>query len=155
MGSINSDPVNENLVKSAMLYKMIRFVSWPNKPSEIKICTIAPTDFNAALKEVIKNSKNENIIEIIYLGKNRKAIDSCHVIYFDNKKTKENKILIKNIEKKPILTVSDKEGFIKYGGIVELYKEKNKIKFSISIKAKKKSGLKISSKMLTLAKIVE
>jgi hypothetical protein len=53
------------------------------------------------------------------------------------------------------LTISEIEGFTQSGGIINFYIEESKIRFEINVGAAEKAGLKISSKLLKLAKITQ
>ncbi len=54
----------------------------------------------------------------------------------------------------PVLTVSDGKGFSLAGGIIELYVEGGRMRFAINVDAAERSGLRLSSRLLGLAKIV-
>ena len=53
------------------------------------------------------------------------------------------------------LTVGEVKGFAEQGGIINLTREENRLRFEVNIDAAAKSRLKISSKLLALAKIVK
>ncbi len=53
-----------------------------------------------------------------------------------------------------VLTVADTKGFLESGGIINFLMEDKKVRFEINVTAAKKSKLKISSKLLRLAKRV-
>jgi len=50
-----------------------------------------------------------------------------------------------------VLTVGETERFTESGGIINFTREGNKIRFAISDDTAKRAGLKISSKLLSLA----
>jgi hypothetical protein len=52
------------------------------------------------------------------------------------------------------LTVGETEGFAVQGGIINLTVEEDKVHFEINPVAAERAGLKISSKLLSMAKIV-
>jgi len=52
------------------------------------------------------------------------------------------------------LTVGESEGFAVRGGIINLMAEGNKLHFEVNLLAADRAGLKISAKMLALARIV-
>ena len=55
---------------------------------------------------------------------------------------------------KPVLTISEVNGFIEQGGIINFIIVNDKIRFEINERVAKESGLKISSKLLRLARKV-
>ena len=54
----------------------------------------------------------------------------------------------------PVLTVSDGKGFAQAGGIIELYVEGGRMRFAINVDATARSGLRLSSRLLGLAKVI-
>jgi hypothetical protein len=53
-----------------------------------------------------------------------------------------------------VFTVADQEGFARAGGTANFFRADNRIRFEINPLAAKKAGLKISSRLLRLAKVV-
>ena len=53
-----------------------------------------------------------------------------------------------------ILTIGDTEGFARQGVMVNFYMENKKVRFEINPKAAGRAGLKISSNLLRIARIV-
>jgi len=53
------------------------------------------------------------------------------------------------------LTVGETEGFAVLGGIINLMVEGNKLHFEVNLNAAERAGLKISSKLLSMARIVK
>ena len=55
---------------------------------------------------------------------------------------------------KPILTVAESEGAAERGFLVNFYSSAENLRFEINDSASRRSGLKISSKLLKLARVV-
>ncbi len=53
------------------------------------------------------------------------------------------------------LTVGEATGFAQRGGIINLMREENRLRFEVNVTAAAQTRLKISSKLLALAKIVK
>jgi hypothetical protein len=51
------------------------------------------------------------------------------------------------------LTVADVDDFVTAGGCVQFYSEDNKLRFSINTAAVNRAGLKVSAKLLQLARV--
>jgi hypothetical protein len=54
----------------------------------------------------------------------------------------------------PVLTVGEHEEFLTDGGMIRLFVEDNKVRFSINQKAADAAGILISSRLLRLARAV-
>jgi hypothetical protein len=55
----------------------------------------------------------------------------------------------------PVLTVSEMPGFDELGGMVNFFIEDRRIRFEINPQAAARSGLRISSQLLNLSRIVD
>jgi hypothetical protein len=58
-------------------------------------------------------------------------------------------------ENSPTLTIGEIPGFSEWGGVIELVLEENKFRFEINAGAARRGGLKISSRLLQLARSVK
>ena len=52
------------------------------------------------------------------------------------------------------LTVGDTKGFADCGGVINFVLENDRVQFEVNRKAAEQAGLKISSKLLSVAKLV-
>jgi hypothetical protein len=55
----------------------------------------------------------------------------------------------------PILTISDVDQFARIGGMAQLYVEDGRLRFRVNLDTTKRSRLQLSSKLLSLATIVQ
>jgi hypothetical protein len=62
--------------------------------------------------------------------------------------------ILTNSKDAPALTVGVSENFIQNGGMIGLCLQENKIRFNINLKAAQRANLRISSRLLLLAKSV-
>ena len=62
--------------------------------------------------------------------------------------------VIEYLKGRHVLTIGETTDFARMGGVINFIRVKNKIRFEINVAAAKQANLKISSKMLKLAKIV-
>ncbi|SLM28187.1 hypothetical protein MTBBW1_1270037 [Desulfamplus magnetovallimortis] len=82
-------------------------------------------------------------------------IVDAQIVIVTRSEKKKAQALLDMIAGHPILTVGDFPGFAEQGGILNFYpKPNNRIGFEINVDAKNRSGIKISSHLLRLARIV-
>ena len=55
----------------------------------------------------------------------------------------------------PVLTISEIRGFADASGAIQLYRDKDRIRFKINIGAARDRGLSLSARLLDLAEIVD
>jgi hypothetical protein len=105
------------------------------------------------LADPSKTEDIKTVIETIANGQ-METLKKCHLLFIcPSEKTNVNKIidLVKN---QGVLTVADTQDFLGAGGIVNFIIEDNKVRFDINLTASEKTGLKIRSQLLRLAKKV-
>ena len=61
---------------------------------------------------------------------------------------------LKNIANKPVLTVSGTDEFLDNGGMIGLVNDGNHLQFEVNLKRVEQVGIKLSSKMLQIARAV-
>ena len=82
------------------------------------------------------------------------TLSVCHMVFIPaSEKNQVNKV-VSDLKGSSTLTVGETEGFAELGGIINLTVEGNKVHFEVNQLAAQRAGLKISSKLLSLAKIV-
>lgn len=140
----------ETKLKAAYLYNFTKFVEWPhNSGKPIRICVLGDAGVGKMLEDlaVKQGERKEFSIQPIV----KAEIGACDILYISGNE-REAKNLLELVKEHDVLTVSDNDNFNEQGGIVALFPDNGKIRFSINLSAVKKTNLKISSKLLELAK---
>lgn len=151
-----ANPPSEYQLKAAFLYNVARMVDWPkaHKTEPLVICLIGEDPFGSALNAIkekkVKKRKLEFMINITM-----SEIPQCNILFITQKAQDLLANILPSIENKYILTVSDVPEFAAQGGMVNLLKNGERIAIEINLKAVKASNIVISSRLLTLAKIVD
>jgi len=166
--------VQASQVKAAFIYNFIKFVDWPqeksvdvNKPLTVGIFGISP--FGDAFEKVkdteIKGKKVvikhfEGFGQIEDTDKNEKIQEKirefgqCDVLFLCASEAESFKLIIQSLEPYHVLTISDAQGFLEAGGIINFVMEDKKVRFEINTASAERSKLQIRSKLLRLAKRV-
>jgi hypothetical protein len=76
---------------------------------------------------------------------------NCQVFFVGALPKEKVPQLLSDLGTAKVLTVGETDHFIDLGGMINFVKESNKIRFQINETAAKNAGLKISSKLLSLA----
>jgi hypothetical protein len=79
---------------------------------------------------------------------------ACDMLYIGDK-AGDVTPFIQAVEGKPVLTIGTASDFLERGGMVHLFSESNRIKFSLSAKAADRAGLRPGYRLLELAVAVE
>jgi hypothetical protein len=149
---------SEYQVKAAFLYHFAKFVEWPSdpggNPGPISICVLGNDPFGGTLDEAIKG-KTVNGRELVARRyKQVKETTTCQIVFISSSDKKVLRPILESLIRPGALTVGETEGFAQLGGIINLTLEDNRVHFEINVDAAERARLKISSKLLNLAKIV-
>ena len=78
----------------------------------------------------------------------------CQIVFISAKETEGLVAALSQLSTNGVLTVGESPGFARNGGMVGLIKEGGKVRFEINTAVAEKSGLKVSSKLLQVGKVV-
>ena len=147
----------EYKIKAAFLYNFSRFVTWPDHArwdeGKFNLCILGDDPFGDLLDAIAGKSVQNTSLEIKRLDRVNQE-SACQIIFISESGASELSHRMSVLKDKPILTVSDVDGFTDNGGIIQFKLVDNKLQFNINIDAASRAGLKISSKLLSLATVV-
>lgn len=146
-------------VKAAFLYNFAKFVDWPEDAfpdagAPLVIGILGDDPFGGALEQIIKTRLINGRKTVIKHFKNQPAQEPCHVLFISPKERKSLPQILKALAGKSTLTVGEAENFTQLGGIINFVNRDDKVGFEINEDAAQRANLKISSKLLKLAKVV-
>lgn len=150
----------EEQVKAAFVYNFAKFVEWPESAFESKedpmvLCIAGKDKVGAALQLLKQRAVQGRPLHINVLPANRDSLKNvlCHILFIASSEEQRQQDLLAELENAPVLTVADNIEFVKQGGMISLYVEAQRVQFSINQNATHNNGLKLSARMLQLARI--
>ena len=155
--------IQEDTIKAIYSFKFGKFSEWPEsklRASETRLnfCILGENPFTrVALDAIEGKSVKGRKLQIKNYPRgllSEDALDACHIVYVGQSEQLRQKSIIKSLANKPILTVSDITGFSQSGGMITLVKTGQQVHFEINPDAIARAGLRISSKLLELAKVI-
>ena len=143
----------EYQVKAAFLYNFVKYIEWPEpRSSPIKICVAGQNPFGTILEDLLREERVRGtplVTETI-----PEPLPGCHVLF--TPKTSTVPAYLNAAAGKPILTVGETPDFLARGGIIRFYLEGgSNVRFEINRAAAHRAGLRISSRLLQLARLVD
>ena len=154
-----SSQPSEYQIKAAFLYNFANFIDWPDgsfsdKTSPIILGVLGKDPFgrilNPAEGKVIKNRKLT-----IKRFESLEDFEVCHILFISSSEKENLKRILAKLNSFGVLTVGDTGGFTQRGGVINFFKKDNKVRLEINLDAAKDGDLKISSKLLNVAKITK
>ena len=149
---------DEYHVKAAFLFHFAQLVIWPaDAPSADKslgVCTVGDDPFHGALEtEVEGKTVGSRTMHIRHL-KLTEDLRECQIVFAGKEEDKHISSLIATLGNAPVMTVGENDGFLQQGGIIRFCLEDNRVRFEINLEAAERARLRISSRLLLLAKRV-
>ncbi|HEY5838564.1 MAG TPA: YfiR family protein [Pyrinomonadaceae bacterium] len=148
---------SEYQVKAAFLYNFAKFVDWPgdalgNSNAPLIIGVMGDDPFGGALDQAISGKTiNGRSLQVRRLRWGH-DLRSCHILFISSSERKRLPQIIQSLRGASVLTVGDMGQFNQQGGIINFILEANKVRFEINSRGADQARLKISSKLLSLAK---
>lgn len=158
--SAQRDQAGEYELKAAILLNLGRFVEWPSSAypdsqAPTILCILGQDPFGDSLKTLgQKQDANGRPISIRQL-KNETGIRDCHVLYISTSERKTIAQILSRLKGSSVLTVGEMSQFAAQGGIIQFTLEDKQVRFEINLDAASRMALKISSRLLVLARIVK
>lgn len=156
--SMNGEGV-EYPVKLAFLYNFTKFIEWPpdsyrDPGAPLAICIVGRDPFSPDIESDLRTRiVGSHPVEVLSL-KPSDTLSVCHMVFIPATEKDQASKIVRDLKGSSTLTVGETEGFAGLGGIINLTVEGNKVHFEVNQLAAQRAGLKISSKLLSLAKIV-
>jgi YfiR/HmsC-like len=149
----------EYQVKAAYLFNFAKFVEWPadafpNADAPLQICVFGRDPFGHDFEQlVIDKTVNGHRIEIAHPEGVPQA-RACQVLFIVSTEKQQVQQILQGVKGAGVLTVGDTEGFARMGGMIGFVLDDNRVRFEINMKAAGLAHLKLSARLLTVAKAV-
>ncbi len=157
-GVVANELFNEYAQKSSFLLNLARLVEWPNEDQlpehALNFCFMGDDSFGDTLNNIRDKTVRGHQIAI------KKHIqftelDSCHLVFIDASEHDNLETILDFTAERPILTVGDVSDFAIKGGLVNLINYQERILLEINLDAAQRTQLRISSRLLSLARLIE
>jgi len=147
-------------VEAAYLFNFARYVEWPDasfegKDSPIRVCMLWADDFASLVDSAIGSRMVDKRPVSVEMKSSIGQTGRCHILFVGEASREQQQMVIAALSGESVFTVSEARGFASRGGVANFIQHKSKVRFEISPEAAAEAGLKISSRLLQIAKVVE
>src|SRR5258708_1835212 len=149
----------EYQVKAAYMLNFLKFVEWPGDPNaDIHerwiIGIVGENPFRDELTQIITGKTVQgHELEVSQFQPGEDFRD-CRVLFISASEKKRLPTTLGALNGSSVLTVGDMDHFIESGGMIQFVMEEKRVRFAIDISASSRARLKVSSKLLSLARTV-
>lgn len=150
----------EYRIKAAFLFNFLQFVQWPpaafaDERAPLVICVVGDDPFGEVLDQTLEGETVAKRGIVARRMSDEESLDACHLLFVSgSEKRRLGKVLQSVSRAAPVLTVSDIDGFVAGGGTIGFFLERNRVRFEINPAQARRHGLKLSSQLLGLGRIL-
>lgn len=153
--AVASQPGGDD-VKAEMLFNIAKFVEWPpgSSDGQLTFTILGEDDLAAVLASTLSTKTiNGRRVFVRFVRRVSDARDS-QILFIASSETQRIPEVLEALRGRSILTVADVAGFASGGGMVDFVQESDKLRFEINLGSAERAQLRISARLLALAKIV-
>jgi hypothetical protein len=144
-------------VKAAFLFNFARFTQWPasafGHEDAVRLCVLGRDPFGRDLDKLEGKTVEERPVLVRRLSHAPEA-RHCQIVFISHSQRAEIRAALEVLKGASVLTVGEAPDFLEMGGMVRLLLEGDRVRFEINLGAAEGAHLKLSSKLLSLAKSV-
>ena len=153
---------SEYLIKAGFIYNFAKFVEWPSTAfadadAPIVIGVVGVDPFGSLIDRIVEDKKIGSrgfVVKRFKWGKDLRDLKDCKILFVSPSEKGHIDEILQLVKGLPILTVGETPGFAERGGIIRFTLEDNRVRFEVNVEAARQVNLNISSRLLTLAKII-
>jgi len=149
--------------KADFIVKLMDYVTWPDgagsdRTGSVVIAVVGESPLTPRLEELAQKRSKEGKKVVVKTISLDDSLADCQILFMPSKDKGDLAKVLKGLQDAPVLTVSDAEYFARHGVMINFFEDnvggKSKVKFEVNRTTIKMSGLKLSSRLLKLAKII-
>jgi hypothetical protein len=157
--ALGADVAPEPLLEAEYIDRISRLVDWPDgafpaDATPFAICLVGDDPFGEYLVKMARERKIQGRPITLTHISDLSRVSACHLLFIGHSEDKRLDKILAQTSGRPILTIGDTTGFADRGVLVNFYREGDHVRFEINVGAADKSRLRISSKILRLARLV-
>lgn len=154
------DSAGEYELKAAMLFNLMQFVEWPpsaysNSRAPTVLCILGWDPFGNSLTSLVTSKFiNGRPVQIRHV-KEINGAPACHVLYISSSERNRLVQILSGLKESSVLTVGEMGQFAARGGMVQFALDERRVLLEINLDAASRGDVKISSRVLAIARIVK
>ena len=154
--NISSEVVQEYQVKAAYLVNFPKIVRWPeaafqNLDSPFNFCLLDGEKISETVKDTIHNDTVNGRKVVVHTGSS--VLAQCHIIFIGSDRKDLATLVFSTVEGRDVLTVGDFSEFSDSGGMITFFTKDSRVNIAIDLAAVIDTNLKLSVKLIKIAKI--
>lgn len=152
-------PTAEYQLKAAFLFNFAKFTDWPDDVfagpgAPFAVCVLGRDPFGSSLDDTLRGKTIANRPVAVERLRDLAGVQRCQMVFVTQSETGRLPAILRALRGAKSLVVGETAGFAHAGGAIEFTLEDERVRFTINPDATERAGLRISSQLLGLARIV-
>jgi hypothetical protein len=147
------------VLTAAFLFSFAKFTAWPAdtlKPTQdLSLCVVGDSAVRDALEQTIEGHAIDGHQLTVRILKADSSPASCHLLFVSASEVTRAELMLTAAKESSMFTVSDAERFADSGGVAQLVREKDRMRFTVNLTAARRARLTLSSRLLSLARVIQ
>lgn len=149
----------ESRVKAAFLYKFADYVEWPDSvfaqsDTPVTIAVVGADAVAAELGQAVEGRKVDDRTVTVKRLKPGDSLSGVHILFVGSGAAAQTGTLLQAARSQSILTVTESEGALAQGSVINFIVVDRRVRFEISRGSANKNKLRLSSRLLAVAQHV-
>jgi YfiR/HmsC-like len=154
-----SNAPTEYQVKAAFLFNFAKFIDWPqttflNSESPFFICIVGEDRFGREIDSSLSSKTIENRAVVVEHSGQVAEARHCQMVFVSSSEKQRVPQVLSGLRGTNALVVGETDGFAAAGGAIQFDLDENRVHFLINTDAADRAGLTVSSRLLSLARII-
>jgi uncharacterized protein DUF4154 len=153
---VAGDAAPEYQIKAAYLINFAKLVEWP-APAKgpVVIAVFGQDPFGDVLDRTVLGKSVDGRPLVVQRLSHLEQLKGCQILFVSAAEKKRLGAIFSSLRGEPVLTVGDFQGFLEAGGSVAFTIDQSRVRFDVSLPAARQAGLRISARLLNLARLVK
>lgn len=159
MAKAQTQALSEAQIKAGFVFNFTKFIEWPtdafaDPESPIVLGVLGDSPITDLLIETAAGKTVNGRAVTIRRFNEGQDPRTCHILFVSSSEQKRALQILEKVKGSSVLTVSETSGFAQAGGMINFFVEGNKVRLEINLDAAGQARLKISAKVIAVARLV-
>jgi len=155
----SAGPRGEYEVKAAFLVNFASLVEWPEdafgEDGDLKVGIFGEEAVVDEIRSLLDGRRvGSRLVRARHLD-SLQELPGLHMVYVTGSASPDVEEVHRALGGASVLLIGESDGFARRGGAINFYTEKSRIRFEVNPEAVKSAGLRVSSRLLSVAKVVD
>lgn len=154
--ALGQEPPGEYDVKAAFLFNFAKFLEWPaeafaSRQAPLTLCIAGRDPFGAALAAYDRRMVQSRELRV-RRSVSAEDLSGCQMLFVADSEERQVRRILRAALERPIVTVSDIDGFADAGGTIGLVNAEKRVQFEVNLASAQQARVKVSSQLLRIAR---